>query len=609
MVVGDDQISDAELARAAEAGSSLLHTGHRWVRIDPDELRRKRQQLNDLKRDHSTRRSRSNSCGSPTTTTATRTTALVRFTGDAAKRPTTESATFGDDRADPIDLDWVRALLDGLPDEVFEETMESEDFVGELRHYQRRGLSWMQFLAKLGLGGCLADDMGLGKTATTLAHLVERPGPHLVVCPLSVVRNWSSEAQRFTPKLDVQIHHGSTRSRADGLGGTDDTLFGTDPERQVVVTTYGLLPRDLEHLGSVEWSTVVLDEAQMVKNPNTKAARAVRQLRAGQKLALTGTPVENRLSELWSILDAVNPGLLGSLGRFREKFGTPIERNGDADAAARLRRLTQPFILRRTKADRRLLPDLPDKIEQIAYAKLTSEQAAMYQQVVDQLLADAEKSSGMRRRGLVLAALMRLKQICNHPAHALKDGSRLAGRSGKLTRFDELVTDLLDQGERALVFTQFREMGELLVQHVGEQYHFRAPFLHGGVSRSGRDRMVDSFQTGEGSPLLIVSLKAGGTGLNLTAASQVIHYDRWWNPAVEDQATDRAWRIGQHRTVNVHKLVCEGTVEERIGIVIDDKRKLADSVVGNSEAWLSELSTDELRDLVVLEHDHERSDR
>ena len=605
MVVGDDQISEAELARAAEAGSSLLHTGHRWVRIDPDELRRKRQQLNDLKRDHS-RVQPLELLRLANDEDSDQDGALVRFTGDEpAVDPAeaTESATFGDDRAEPIDLDWVRALLDGLPDEVLEETMESEDFIGELRHYQRRGLSWMQFLAKLGLGGCLADDMGLGKTATTLAHLVERPGPHLVVCPLSVVRNWSSEAQRFTPKLDVQVHHGSTRSRADGLGGPVDTLFGSDPERQVVVTTYGLLPRDLEHLGSVEWSTVVLDEAQMVKNPNTKAARAVRQLRAGQKLALTGTPVENRLSELWSILDAVNPGLLGSLGRFREKFGTPIERNGDADAAARLRRLTQPFILRRTKADRRLLPDLPDKIEQIAYAKLTREQAAMYQQVVDQLLADAEKSSGMRRRGLVLAALMRLKQICNHPAHALKDGSRLAGRSGKLTRFDELVTELLDQGERALVFTQFREMGELLVQHVGEQYHFRAPFLHGGVSRGGRDRMVDSFQSGEGSPLLIVSLKAGGTGLNLTAASQVIHYDRWWNPAVEDQATDRAWRIGQNRTVNVHKLVCEGTVEERIGIVIDDKRKLADSVVGNSEAWLSELSTDELRDLVVLEHD------
>jgi non-specific serine/threonine protein kinase len=341
----------------------------------------------------------------------------------------------------------------------------------------------------------------------------------------------------------------------------------------------------------------------MVKNPNTKAARAVRALRADQKLALTGTPVENRLSELWSILEAVNPGLLGSLASFRERFGTPIERHGDEEAAARLRRLTSPFVLRRSKADRRLLPDLPDKIEQITYAKLTREQATLYQQVVDQLLVDAEQSSGIRRRGLVLAALTRLKQICNHPAQALRDGSRLAGRSGKLTRFDELVADLLDQNERALIFTQFREMGELLRQHVTDQFALDAPFLHGGVSRGGRDRMVDLFQDGSGPPLLLVSLKAGGTGLNLTAASQVIHYDRWWNPAVEDQATDRAWRIGQHRTVNVHKLVCEGTIEDRIGEVIDDKRKLADAVVGASEAWISELSTDELNDLIALEPD------
>ncbi len=594
LVVGDEPISEAELARAAEAGATLLHTGHRWVRIDADELRRKRLRLTELQADHST----------------VKPLELLRLANDVGgrdghddgdgERPVISfaGADHGDEQHDatPTGLDWVRSLLQGLPDEVLEETHESTDFVGELRHYQRRGLSWMQFLAKLGLGGCLADDMGLGKTATTLAHLLERPGPHLVVCPLSVVRNWSSEAARFTPKLEVQVHHGASRAVESA-----NTLFVTDPERLLVVTTYGLLPRDLEHLGAVDWSTVVLDEAQMVKNPNTKAARAVRQLRADQKLALTGTPVENRLSELWSILDAVNPGLLGGLQQFRERFGTPIERNGDDKAAARLRRLTQPFILRRTKADRRLLPDLPDKIEQIAYAKLTREQATLYQQVVDQLLADAEKTSGMRRRGLVLAALMRLKQICNHPAHALKDGSRLAGRSGKLTRFDELVTDLLDQDERALVFTQFREMGELLVQHIGEQFHFTPSFLHGGVTRNGRDRMVDSFQAVAGPPLLIVSLKAGGTGLNLTAASQVIHYDRWWNPAVEDQATDRAWRIGQQRTVNVHKLVCEGTVEERIGTVIDDKRKLADSVIGNSEAWLSELSTDDLRDLVVLE--------
>ncbi len=604
MVIGNEEISEAELARAEEVGATLLHTGHRWVRIDADELRRKRAKLNEL----------------TTTKSVVTPIELLRLANDESlggggeadgmdphdDGPTpliTMRDEYHDARGDPAgsasELDWVRNLLAGLPDERLAETHESSDFAGELRHYQRRGLSWLQFLAKLGLGGCLADDMGLGKTATTLAHLLERPGPHLVVCPLSVVRNWSQEAARFTPKLDVTIHHGANRKQT----ADDSTLFATDPERQIVITTYGLLPRDLEHLGDVDWSTVVLDEAQMVKNPNTKAARAVRQLRADQKLALTGTPVENRLSELWSILDAVNPGLLGSLPKFRERFGTPIERHGDAEAAARLRHITQPFILRRTKADKRLLPDLPDKIEQIAYAKLTREQATLYQQVVDQLLADAEQAKGMRRRGLVLAALMRLKQICNHPAHALGDGSRLAGRSGKLTRFDELVTELLDAGERALVFTQFREMGELLRTHVDDQFHFDAPFLHGGVSRTGRDHMVDAFQDGSGPPLLLVSLKAGGTGLNLTAASQVIHYDRWWNPAVEDQATDRAWRIGQDRTVNVHKLVCEGTVEERIGVVIDDKRKLAESVVGTGEAWLSELSTDELRDLVVLEMD------
>ena len=524
------------------------------------------------------------------------------------------------DMAPISDTDWVRSLLQGLPDERLEEVQESVEFVGELRHYQRRGLAWMQFLAKLGLGGCLADDMGLGKTATTLAHLVERPGPHLVICPLSVVRNWRSESERFTPKLDVSVHHGAQRNRAlatlakaVAAASTDertdpDEMFMVDPDLQIVITTYGLLPRDLEHLGSIDWATVVLDEAQMVKNPNTKAAKAVRTLTADQRIALTGTPVENRLSELWAILDAVNPGILGGLERFRKTFASPIERASDpeaaADAAARLRRITAPFILRRTKADKRLLPDLPDKIEQIAYAKLTKEQATLYQQVVDQLLADAEEAKGMRRRGLVLAALMRLKQICNHPAHALKDGSRLAGRSGKLTRFDELVTDLLDNDQRALVFTQFREMGDLLVRHVGEQFGFDAPFLHGGVSRTRRDDMVDRFQDGSGAPLLLVSLKAGGTGLNLTAASQVIHYDRWWNPAVEDQATDRAWRLGQTRTVNVHKLVCEGTVEEKVSQVIDDKRKLAAQVVGSgaeSEAWMSEMTTDELRDLVTLE--------
>jgi SNF2 family DNA or RNA helicase len=644
LVVDNEEISDTEIARAAEAGATLLHTGDRWVRIDADELRRKRAKMRELETTHNrVSPLQLLQLANDDDASEERPTIVVHTRGDFVNGVELGIDAAGDgidtgSNAPISDTDWVRGLLEGLPDERLEEVHESADFVGELRHYQRRGLAWMQFLAKLGLGGCLADDMGLGKTATTLAHLVERPGPHLVICPLSVVRNWRTESHRFTPKMDITVHHGTQRNRqlatlaksvapklslddpgtgtrnAETQGAGEpgasepalapDELFLVDPDVQIVITTYGLLPRDMEHLAGISWSTVVLDEAQMVKNPNTKAARAVRQLRADQKIALTGTPVENRLSELWAILDAVNPGILGGLERFRKDFASPIERNADPDAAGRLRRITSPFILRRTKADKRLLPELPDKIEQIAYAKLTREQAILYQGVVDQLLLDAEQAKGMRRRGLVLAALMRLKQVCNHPAHALKDGSRLAGRSGKLTRFDELVTDLLDQGERALVFTQFREMGDLLQRHIAEQFHFDAPFLHGGVSRTGRDQMVDTFQDGTGSPLLLVSLKAGGTGLNLTAASQVIHYDRWWNPAVEDQATDRAWRLGQTQTVNVHKLVCEGTVEEKVSQVIDDKRKLAAQVIGTGEggeAWMSEMTTDELRDLVTLE--------
>jgi non-specific serine/threonine protein kinase len=433
--------------------------------------------------------------------------------------------------------------------------------------------------------------MGLGKTATTLAHLAARPErPHLVVCPLSVVHNWYAEAQRFTPHLRVAIHHGGERARGDDVA----------MDAEVVVTTYGLLSRDIDTLAAIEWGTVVLDEAQAVKNHLTRAAKAVRRLRAHQRLALTGTPVENHLGELWSILDAVNPGLYGSATQFSERYVKPIQRRGDEGASAALRTLTQPFVLRRTKADKTLLPELPDKIEKIAFATLTREQAAMYQAVVADLLENAQAATGMRRRGLVLAALTRLKQICNHPAQATGDGSRIEGRSGKLARFDELVDELLELGERALVFTQYREMGLILQQHLRNRLALDAPFLHGGVARLGRQKMVTAFQEGDGPPLLLVSLKAGGTGLNLTAASQVIHYDRWWNPAVEDQATDRAWRLGQLRTVVVHKLVCEGTLEERIAELIDSKRELASAVLGTGEQWLTELSTEDLRALVSL---------
>ncbi|MGB8858998.1 MAG: SNF2-related protein [Ilumatobacteraceae bacterium] len=582
VVVDNTPVPDDVLRRAAEDGANLIEIGGRWVQIDRAEARRALANLQEHRADHGEM------------------SALQLLTLAAELQRELEAAGIAEADA-ATDLlqatGWAGQLLDGLPDEALADGDVPDTFTATLRPYQRRGLGWLQFLHRLGLGGCLADDMGLGKTPTTLAHLAGLPGPHLVVCPLSVVRNWEAEAARFTPFMRVMVHHGTGRLE-------EHAFVNAVAQHDLVVTTYQVAARDLDTFQKIAWSTAVLDEAQAVKNPDTRTARAMRALPAGQRIALTGTPVENRLAELWSIFQIVAPGLLGNATQFRQHFANPIEKEHDPVATAELRRLTGPFLLRRTKADKSLVPDLPDKVEQVAWAPLTREQAHMYQAVVDQLLADAQEATGMRRRGLVLAALTRLKQICNHPAHALGDGSKLAGRSGKLTRFDELVTDLLDAGEQALVFTQFREMGLLLQTHLHERFHQTVPFLHGGVTKNGRDQMVQQFQAGTAtSPLLLVSLKAGGTGLNLTAASQVVHYDRWWNPAVEDQATDRAWRIGQTRTVFVHKLVCEGTVEEKIDALINDKRSLANAVVGTTgEAWLSELSTDALRELVVLDH-------
>jgi hypothetical protein len=574
-VVDGEAIDDAVLQRAADDGATLIRIGGRWVQIDRAEARRALANLAEHRAQHSELNALE----------------LLRLAADDNGAELTAAAP-----ADSAGPSWVGDLLAGLPDAQLQEGKVPDGFTATLRHYQLRGLGWLQFLHRVGLGGCLADDMGLGKTPTTLAHLAGVQGPHLVVCPLSVVRNWEAETARFAPLMRVLVHHGASRHGADAFARHV-------AEHDLVLTTYQVATRDLATLSSVNWSTVVLDEAQAVKNPATRTARAMRAIPAGQRIALTGTPVENRLSELWSILSTTTPGLLGNATSFKHRFANPIEKERDPAATEALRRLSGPFLLRRTKADKSLVPDLPDKIEQLAWSTLTREQAHLYQGVVDQLLHDAQQEKGMRRRGIVLAALTRLKQICNHPAHALGDGSKIAGRSGKLTRFDELVTDLLDADEQALIFTQFREMGSLLQQHLHEQFGHTVPFLHGGVAKTGRDRMVDQFQQGTAtSPLLLVSLKAGGTGLNLTAASRVVHYDRWWNPAVEDQATDRAWRIGQTRSVFVHKLVCSGTVEERVDALINDKRALADAVIGGSgEAWLSELSTDALRDLVRLD--------
>ncbi|MBI3014391.1 MAG: DEAD/DEAH box helicase [Candidatus Tectomicrobia bacterium] len=476
------------------------------------------------------------------------------------------------------------------------------DLQGTLRPYQERGLSWLALMARLGLGGCLADDMGLGKTVETIAFLLARraaetgdPRPALIVCPTSVVGNWERELARFSPALPVLRHHGPERAR-------DLKALRHTPPHAVVVTTYGLLRRDQALLGEMDWAVAVLDEAQNIKNAASRQAHAARALRATHRFALTGTPVENRLAELWSILHFCVPGLLGPLERFRRRFAVPIERYRDNGAAEELRRVIRPFVLRRLKSDPGILADLPPKQEMAVVCTLTREQATLYQAQVDEVMAKIEAAEGIQRRGIVLALLTALKQICNHPAHYLRERGPFPGRSGKLDRLTEMLEETVASGDRALVFTQFREMGDRLVAHLSGTLQREVPFLHGGVPRAARDAMVRRFQE-DGPPVFVLSLKAGGTGLNLTHATRVFHFDRWWNPAVEDQATDRAHRIGQRRLVQVYRLLTAGTVEEKIDALLTDKRALAERIVGASEAWITELSDAELRGLFALSRD------
>ena len=390
-------------------------------------------------------------------------------------------------------------------------------------------------------------------------------------------------------------HHGPRRFSAHR-----QKLKTRAKRHDVVLTTYSLVARDVEELRGVAWSRIVIDEAQQIKNAGTAQARAVQALEAPKRIAMTGTPVENRLSELWSIMQVLNPGLLGSRRTFRDRFSIPIERDHDDTATEQLRRITAPFVLRRLKSDKSIIDDLPDKIETTEHCPLTSEQATLYQAVVDELLIAASEAEGIERRGLVLAGLMRLKQVCNHPAQFLRDSSQLTGRSGKLTRTEELLDEIVAAGDKVLCFTQFAEWGALLAPHWTRRYGVNVAWLHGGVKRSQRDVLVREFQESQQPGIFLISLKAGGTGLNLTAASHVIHLDRWWNPAVEDQATDRAYRIGQRHTVLVHKLVSTGTVEERIDAMINSKRALAQRVVGTGESWITELSTEDLRATIAL---------
>jgi SNF2 family DNA or RNA helicase len=496
---------------------------------------------------------------------------------------------------------WIDDLLNASePRDHYTEVEKPANFLGELRPYQHRGLAWLSFLARHGMGSCLADDMGLGKTIQMIAlWLLERadgatPGPTLLVVPMSLVGNWQRELQRFAPTLRVMVHHGMER------------LTGQDFQREaaghdVIISTYGLAFRDFEHLAAVPWYRIALDEAQNIKNPAAKQSTALRSLRCVQRVALTGTPVENRLSELWSIVDFLNPGYLGSAHDFRHRFALPIERHHDENRAQRLRHLIRPFILRRRKDDPGIQLDLPEKMEMKVYCNLTREQAALYEAVVREMLTEIDQSGGMQRRGRILATLIKLKQICNHPAHFLGDGSPLAHRSGKCDRIVEMLEEVLAEGHRALVFTQFREMGTLLQKLIEDSLGGTTLFLHGGCAQKARQEMVDRFQDPRGGvSVFLLSLKAGGFGLNLTAANHVFHFDRWWNPAVEDQASSRAHRIGQEKAVQVHKFLCVGTLEERIDALMEHKRNIAENIVGTGEEWLTELSTDALRELFAL---------
>ncbi|MEU8232356.1 DEAD/DEAH box helicase [Actinoplanes sp. NPDC048967] len=575
LVIGDGTVSAEELAELARLKVPLVRVRGQWVELDDRQLKAALKAVGK------------------------------RREGELTAGEVLQQVVDGGEEDLPlveVDADGALGdLISGQAAERLTPVPTPPGFQGTLRPYQERGLSWLHFLARLGLGGILADDMGLGKTAQTLSLLLaERVDPDvpvaptLLVCPMSLVSNWQKEAARFAPALRVHVHHGGARKR-------DDDFRSVVATADLVITTYGTALRDLGALREVQWGRIACDEAQAIKNSGTRQAQAVRAIPARTRLALTGTPVENHLAELWSIMEFCNPGLLGPAKRFRRRFQEPIEVRGDADATAALKRATGPFVLRRLKTDKSIISDLPEKNEMKVWCTLTAEQATLYQAVVEDMMAVIDNSEGIQRRGNVIAAMTKLKQVCNHPAHLLKDGSRLPGRSGKLARLEELTAEIIEDGDKALIFTQYSEFGTMLQPYLAAHLDRPVLWLHGGLSKARRDELVERFQSDTEPMLFLLSLKAAGTGLNLTAANHVIHVDRWWNPAVEDQATDRAFRIGQSRNVQVRKFICTGTLEEKIDAMIERKKALASSVVGTGEDWVTDLNTDQLRELFALD--------
>ncbi|MDA0674150.1 MAG: DEAD/DEAH box helicase, partial [Cyanobacteria bacterium] len=582
--IAGETVSQKDFEKLVSLETPLVEINGQWVEMRPQDIRAAREFFKK--------------CQDPISLSVED--ALRMSTGDTQVIDKLPVVSF---EASGVLQDLITTLTQG--NQTLEPITEPDGFKGTLRPYQARGVSWLSFLEQWGLGACLADDMGLGKTIQFIAfllHLRQRDlldGPTLLVCPTSVLGNWEREIRKFATGLKVLMHHGDGRAHGAAFARKARGV-------SVVLTSYALAQRDLKDLERVDWQGLVLDEAQNIKNPDAKQSRAVRQLEAQFRIALTGTPVENRLAELWSIMDFLNPGYLGPKNFFQRRFATPIERYGDTASLKTLRSLVQPFILRRLKTDRTIIQDLPEKQEMTVFCGLSGEQAQLYQGAVDKALADIDAADGVQRRGMILALLTKLKQICNHPIQFLGGEVNGAGlqpqRSGKLQRFDEMVEELLDEGDRALIFTQFAEWGKYLQAHLERTFKQETLFLYGSTSKNQREVMVDRFQHDPSGPrLFILSLKAGGVGLNLTRANHVFHFDRWWNPAVENQATDRAFRIGQTRNVQVHKFVCTGTLEERIHDMIESKKALSEQVVGAGEQWLTELDTDALRNLLLLD--------
>jgi SNF2 family DNA or RNA helicase len=573
--IGGQPITQREWQQLVNAKTPLVQFRGQWVELDQEKM----QKMLDFWQSHS------------------------QETPEMSLLDLIKKATEAEDEIEVEHDNVLAEMIAKLHDKSQLEPIENpSQLQGNLREYQKRGVSWLQYLEKLGLNGCLADDMGLGKSIQVIAQLVnekestQKVSPTLLIAPTSVVGNWHKEIEKFAPHLQTLIHHGSNRIK------DEQEFVNICSQYEVIITSFTLARKDEKLLKSILWQRIVLDEAQNIKNPQAAQTKAILKLPAKHRLALTGTPVENRLLDLWSIFNFLNPGYLGKEAQFRKSFEIPIQKENDLVKSTTLKKLVEPFILRRLKTDKQVIKDLPDKVEHKQYCNLTKEQASLYEAVVKDVEQQLQEAEGIQRKGLILSTLMKLKQVCNHPAQFLQDSSEFTPeRSHKLERLAEMIEEVNSEGESLLIFTQFTEIGGNIERYLKQAFHYNTYYLHGGTSRNKREKMIADFQDPESEPsVFILSLKAGGVGITLTKANHVFHFDRWWNPAVEDQATDRAFRIGQKKNVFVHKFVTLGTLEERIDQMIEDKKRLSSAIIGSDESWLTELDNESFKQLIAL---------